>query len=142
MKDTEMHPEMFPSTGKIPSNTKEKSKTKVCNYQIEGIIFTCSVPQGQQQWRRSIMVRGMVNTQRRRSEMAKFRMKMFLVVLGILFRKQAKIIIKFPANPKERIKVYTTINIQQVAGDTLKRQVMFFITEISFFLFNATFCFP
>ena len=57
------------------------------------------------------MVRGMLSIQRRRSEMAKFRMKMFLVVLGILFRKQAMRIVKFPANPKERIKVYTTANI-------------------------------
>jgi hypothetical protein len=59
------------------------------------------------------MVRGMVSTQRRRSEMTKFRMKIFLVVFGILFHKQAKSIVKFPANAKERIKdkVYTMRNM-------------------------------
>ena len=57
------------------------------------------------------MVRGMLNAQRRRSEMARFMMKMFLVVFGILFRKQAEIIIKFPANPNKEINIYTTKNI-------------------------------
>ena len=66
--------------------------------------------------------------------MTKFRMKMFLVVFGILLRKQAKRIVKFPANPKERIKVYTTINIQQVAGDTLKRQCSLLQKLVSFYL--------
>jgi hypothetical protein len=45
------------------------------------------------------MVRGMVNIQRMRSEMAKFRMKMFWVVFSILFLMQARRIVKFPPNP-------------------------------------------
>jgi hypothetical protein len=62
----------------------------------------------------------MVNTQRIRSEMAKLRMKMFLAVLGILFRKHARSMVKFPPNPKQRMKLYTTRKTKWVVGDTLK----------------------
>jgi hypothetical protein len=57
------------------------------------------------------MVRGMVNTQRIRSEMAKLRMKMFRAVLGILFQKHASSMVKFPPNPKDRMKLYTNRKI-------------------------------